>query len=129
MDEDKNSAGDENTGILLQEYAVDGALDWLRTARRIRWSDNGKDVPEEERLYVRSQSLVSVMPVDMPLYHDEEGRIFVREDDIKRWERFERFRGMLTKRKKWAINYPERVFIKDQKRMKEKLKKIKETSD
>lgn len=83
-------------GITPYEYYVPGSLDWLRVVRRIREAkDGGGEIPESRRLYLVTKDVIAVMPVRMPLYKDEDGRLFVDREDLATWDEFERYRGGL----------------------------------
>ncbi|WP_157895752.1 hypothetical protein [Thermococcus celer] len=81
-------------GITPYEYYVPGSLDWLRVVRRIREAKDGGEIPESRRLYLVTKDVIAVMPVRMPLYKDEDGRLFVDREDLATWDEFERYRGL-----------------------------------
>lgn len=53
--------------------------------------EGGSKIPKRERLYVLSTSLVSVLPLDIKLYRDEKDKVFVREEDVKKWKGFKKW--------------------------------------
>jgi len=83
--------------IVPYEYYVDGSLDWLRVVRRIREAIDGSSIPRSRRLYVKSKMVIAVLPLDVRLYKDENGKLFVDEKDISNWDGFDEYERMFDK--------------------------------
>ena len=78
--------------MVFAEYMIDiPMLDWIRAMRRIGLAKDGRAISKAERLYLKGNTIVQLLPSEVELYVDEENLVFVRESDVVKWKYFERF--------------------------------------
>ena len=80
--------------IYTEGYFDDAERDWLRAMRMMKSAQYGAHVvPEERRLYVKDNDVFLYVP-DVPVYKDEEGKLFFDKKDLEGWKKLEKFKDM-----------------------------------
>lgn len=83
--------------IMPYEYVLEDSLDWIRALRRIKMAKKGKNIPKSKRLYLKDNILVSILPLEIKLYKDEQDRLFVVEEEVKKWDRYKELEDLFKK--------------------------------